>query len=82
MAKKKAEKVPVTERALLARLNRQLAKVGVTIKKCSRNNSAHGELGDYYAVDVHGVTNGHKHIDLEAWGRKHGLLKPYESLAE
>ena len=37
------------------------------------------ELGRYYIVDLKAGTIEHK-IDLTAYGRKHGILKPWEEI--
>jgi hypothetical protein len=73
-------KVGVSERALLARLNRKLASEGLQIKKCRVDTSGHAELGDYYAVDVNRNVVDCKHVDLEIWGRKEKVLADYEQL--
>ena len=78
MAKKKALRVPVSERALTQRINRRLAEKEETLRKCSEKSKWWNDLGDYYIVDLR--TNGMiaRHVDIEALGRDLGCLKPWE----
>ncbi|MGA9061072.1 MAG: hypothetical protein WB341_05315 [Terracidiphilus sp.] len=78
--KREPEKVKITEKALYQRINRKL-KANDEILKRSRGRWA-TELGDYYVVDVgtSGVVS--KDVDIEAYGRKLGVLRPYEALEE
>jgi len=70
----------VTEKALLARLNRKLKKEGRAIRKCSQNYRDYKLLGDYFEMDF--LKNAHlgTHINLEDFGRKEGVLEKYEQL--
>jgi hypothetical protein len=76
--------VPVSKRALIQRINRQLAKEGQAgqMVKATRGDSARKELGDYYAVDLGRNAVVSKQVDLEDLGRKLGVLQPYERLEE
>ncbi len=67
----KANRVPVTVRALLQRINR---KSDVRVFK-ARDAAASGE---YYSVSNGAVSE--THLSLEAFGRKVGALKPWEKL--
>lgn len=73
-------KVPVTARALLARINRALAKDGA--KMCAAHTAnARAALGDYYIVnDCNAVTA--QRCTLDGIGRKLGVLRAYEELTE
>lgn len=76
-------KKPVNARALLARINRRLAKDGQQMKTCPERSQWHNELGSYYIVDLDTNTIVVKQIDdLEGWTRKEmdGVLKPFEAL--
>ncbi|PKG51933.1 MULTISPECIES: hypothetical protein [Halomonadaceae] len=76
-------KKPVSARALLARINRQLAKDGQQMKTCPERSQWHDELGSYYIVDLDTSTIVVKGIDdLEEWTRREmdGVLKPFEAL--
>lgn len=75
----KSSKVKVSDRALLARINRLLDKQGDKLLK-SRSERSRLDLGDYYIIDAsHNVITS-KNIDLEKIGRELKVLKPYEEL--
>ena len=77
----KKNKVGISERALLARLNRKVVTDGLQVKKSRPGTAGHAELGDYYAVDLNRAVVHSKHIDLEAWARELDVLADYEQLA-
>lgn len=74
--------MPVSPRALLARINRKLVHDGECMKTCRSDSRWWHDLGDYYVVDLSRNFLTHKHYDLEEWGRDLGCLKPYEGLAQ
>jgi hypothetical protein len=71
--------VPVTERALLVRLNRKLTKEGQERLKAAKGK-ARETLGDYYLLDLGGNEVKATHVQLEPYARKLGVLEPYEAL--
>ena len=75
-------KVPVSERALLARINRRLRDDDEVVKKCREDSRAYYELGDYYilGISVGGINE--KNIDLEDYGRELGCLADYEEMTQ
>jgi hypothetical protein len=73
--------VPVTERALLQRINRRLAKNGEQILK-ARTERARLELGDYYRIDVSRNAIVGKDERLEALGAELEVLQAYEHVVE
>lgn len=78
-------KKPVSARALLARINRRLAKDGQQMKTCPERSQWHNELGSYYIVDLDTNTIQTRGvIDLEEWTRQYmdGVLKPFETLGD
>ena len=77
-----ANKVPVSTRALVQRINRKLQKDDEKLKACRRDSRAYHDLGDFYVVDVSTGFVTTKDIDLEGIGREMGVLKPYEHLTE
>ena len=81
MAKQKASGVPVSERALIQRINRKLAAQD-EIVRTARGGRAEQDLGRYFIVDVRigGVV--HSDIDLEEWGRELAVLRSYERLVQ
>ena len=79
-------KVPVSERALVARLGRQLRKQGKALKKCRADSPWRHELGDYYvvlvapgwgAVMVQAAIEA-RHVDIEAMAREMGCMAEWE----
>lgn len=71
----------VSERALMARINRKLDEDGEKLKKARQSEQA--ELGNYYVVSENQNTvTAHGIDDLEAWARDLGVLKPFETLAK
>lgn len=88
MAKKRA--VPVTERAVIQRVNRKLAEkhgkipsspptARVVLKK-TRGWNAVQNLGEFYTLDVYSNTVLDTHVDLEAEARELGALADWETL--
>ncbi len=78
----KKQLVTVSERALLARVNRQLLKKSQQLLRCPPNNiNAMRELGRFYIVNLHGSVEC-QHQDLEDIAKDLGVIKPYEKLAE
>ena len=76
-----AHKVPVTERAVVQRLNRALRPQEMVLKAC-RSGQWHAELGDWYLVNFRYNAVYRKHVDLEAMAREEGVLKDWEEVAE
>lgn len=70
--------VPVSERALLARINRRLAAKGQAVKKCREQSRWHKDLGSHYLVDVRANLIAATDVDLGDTAKELGLLKPYE----
>jgi hypothetical protein len=84
MKKKSQLKVPVSERALIARINRRLAVKDESLEfRKSRSEYMRREWGAYHVLNTRlGVIRGWKDIDLESFAKEWGALKPYEKLAE
>lgn len=74
-------KANVTRRALEARMKRHLAKEGVILRKCKADSRWFNDLGEYYAVDERTNTVVHKDMNIGAWAREVGVLKPFEEVA-
>lgn len=72
-------KAPVSERALIARINRKLKIDGQTLKKL-RGDRWLNDLGRYYIVENNHVVQGD--INLEEFGRELEVLRPWEKLTE
>lgn len=79
-ASSKVAKVPVTERALIQRINRRIHDDDLIVKK-SRSARMVQDCGEYYVLDwrLNGVIL--TEIDLEDYAREVGALQPFEELA-
>lgn len=77
---KARQAVPVSLRALVARINRKLAPDEML--KATRGERWRDELGDFYLVDLDANAVMAKHVDPESYGRKLGVLKAWERLQE
>ncbi len=75
-------KKTVTERALLARINRKLAKTDEVMKKCRADTSAYNDFGDYYIISLTENIVSSTHVDLDALSRDLGVLQSYEVLED
>ncbi len=83
MTAAKKQTVPVSERALLQRLNRKLKADGLVVKKPRGRLASPAGLGDYYVLDLERNAIAEKNLtlaDLEDMARKREALEPYESL--
>lgn len=69
----------ISERALIARINRKLAHDGEKLRK-SRGMQAYTNLGDYYTVDIKTNTLRRWFIDIEEFGREVGVMHRNETL--
>jgi hypothetical protein len=75
------QRVPITLRALTARINRHLAGQGQALKR-SRGMTASTALGDHYLVDLARNQVAVMHVDIERLARDLGVLAGWEELAE
>jgi hypothetical protein len=75
------QKVAVSMRALIQRINRKLYADDEALKT-ARSEGMRQQLGDYYIVDwrINGVM--HHDVDPVVLARELGVLKPYERLAD
>jgi hypothetical protein len=75
------KRVPVSERALIQRLNRKMWHDDLMIRT-TRGGRAEIDLGRHYVLNwrINGIAG--KDIDLEDYGREFGVLQPYEYLAD
>ena len=67
--------------AFEARMRRHLAKGGIYLKKGREGSRWYTDQGDYYTVNVHNAIDD-SHINLIAWGRDLGILRPFEEVGE
>jgi hypothetical protein len=80
MPTKKPARVPVSERALVQRINRKLAKDDQILKK-ARSERVRQDMGDYYVVTFPVGGAWPTHVDVEEMGRELDVLKPWEEIA-
>ena len=78
----KLQKVPVSERALVARVNRKLAAEDKALKRCRQDSHSYYQLGDYYMVGYYNNAIYRMQCNLEQEARDLGVLKKWEMLAE
>ena len=81
--KSEMKQVPISERAVMQRLNRKLKADGLIIKKSRPDSKTAQELGDYYVVDGNKNFIADKNLDLsdlERMGRKHEVLAKWETV--
>jgi hypothetical protein len=76
----KGLKVTISERALVQRVKRQLAKDGKRL--CSAQPLQRAELGAWFIVDTGSGYVSEKNIDLVKLARKLGVLKSWEQVAQ
>lgn len=73
------KKVPVTARALVQRINRNLAEKDR--KLCAARGKAVANLGKYYVIDSYRNFVVVGHLDLEAYARELGVMGDHETLS-
>jgi hypothetical protein len=84
-AKPKIKKVPISERALIQRINRRLKQDGEMLRS-ARGTWHQGRwypdsnLGRYYIIDFMRNFVIHVRVDLEAYGRELEVLREWEEL--
>ena len=71
-------KAPITEKALLQRINRKLRAQDEILKRA--RSTVETTLGAYFVVDVQGNFVKQHHVDIEDFGRDLGVLAEWESL--
>jgi hypothetical protein len=69
-------RVPVSERALIQRVNRRLEKFGQCLRKTREGQWP--TLGDYHVIDLKGNYVSQHHVDIERLGRKLKALQRWE----
>jgi hypothetical protein len=74
----KNSKVPVSKRAVVARVKRALLKDGMVLRH-TRGAKAEAECGEWFITDDRGNRED-DHVDLEALARKLGALAPFETM--
>jgi hypothetical protein len=75
------KKVPVSQQALMHRVNRRLKKAEEVLRK-SHGLRMLATLGGYYVVDTSKKIICRYHVDLETEARRIGALSAWEKLAD
>lgn len=70
----------LTERALVARINRTLAKQEQGLRRCRENSRWFHDLGRYYVVDQATLSLCMKDVEIEDLGRELGVLTSREAM--
>ena len=80
----RSSRVPVSERALVQRINRALVKIGRygQVMKKTRGERARLDLGRFYVLDMDRNVILGTHVDPESLGRQLEVLHEYEALAK
>jgi hypothetical protein len=81
LATAKKQRVPITERALVQRINRKLKADGERLIK-ARGSQTATSFGDWYIVDEQRNVIASQRVDPETLARKIGALRPWEALNE
>ena len=71
-------KTPVSERALVARINRVLVKQQRALRRCRKDARGFDFHGVYYLLDGNTVID--THVNIEALGHKLNVLGDWETL--
>jgi hypothetical protein len=70
----------ISERNIVTRIRRSLAKEGQLLFKCRTGSPGHGELGDYY-ITYFNMALAQTHVNLEDCAKSLGLVRLGEQLA-
>lgn len=77
---KAGDYIPVSARALVARINRKLRPEGYSLQR-SRGAQAYIDVGAYYTVNTQLNAVAQRDVDIEALAHELGALKRWERLA-
>ena len=78
---KEDQKVPVSVRAIIQRLNRKLKEKGQILKATRDGSAAEVDMGKYYIIDIDRNILMYHHTDLENCARNNGALAEWEAIA-
>jgi len=76
---KHPRKAAVSERAILARINRKLASDKEAIRK-SRSAQMRASVGQFYRIDLMRNFISGQDIDLTRFAKELGVLRPWEEI--
>ena len=80
MTEAKPKRVPVSERALIQRIQRRLQAQGHVLKRTRDAGQARLDLGKFYVLDTAQNFILETEVDLEGYGRALGALAAHETL--
>ena len=80
MTARKARRVPVSERALVQRINRKLTKDDEQLHATRPGTRAKFDLGRYYVRDFRRPNIVRMHVDIEDLARELEVLQPWEEM--
>lgn len=72
---------PITESALVRRINRKLAPAWQRVCKLSERHRGYGSLGRYHMMDTFQNTVIDTHLDLDHLGQQLGVIDHAEAAA-
>lgn len=72
---------PITERALLGRINRKLAHDHKKMRKCRYGTMAYSNLGTWHVIDTYQNSLVDSKVDLETFARDLGVMAEWEVLS-
>ena len=75
-------KVPVTNRALIQRINRALVPQNQVLRARRGSGGWSPDVGDYFTIDLEQKAIARTNLDLVEFARKLGVLDPWETLIE
>jgi hypothetical protein len=75
------KKIPVSRRALLARVNRILAKKDQALR-ISRSHGERSNLGEAYILDTHKNSPVFMNVNLKDLAEELGAIKAFEEMAD
>jgi hypothetical protein len=76
------DKVKISERALIQRINRKLGKESKSLKTARKNSLSYRDTGRYFIVDEKRNVVVKTHVDLGQLGVELKVLKPFEKFNE
>lgn len=73
-------KVSVSERAIVARINRKLAKEMQSLRRCREDSRGFNDLGSFYILDLHRNSVEAMHVDVKKLARELDVIADFETI--
>ncbi|MBZ5527075.1 MAG: hypothetical protein LAN71_04110 [Acidobacteriia bacterium] len=77
----KRQLVPVSERAIVQRLNRAMGKEGLRLKK-ARSTQTETSVGEWYVIDITRNFVAQQDVDLAKLAKKWKVLAAWETVGD